>query len=655
MANDATALPMRSGEQQKSRPHWRELWDRHHLALAVVGCTLFLATALVAHARGAARELVIAFYVAAYVSGGIFSLRQAIASLVEERRIDVDMLMVLAAVAAASIGEWLEGGILLFLFSLSNALQSYTLQRTRRAITALMATRPQEALRKEPSGEIRLVPIDELEIGDIVVVRPGERVPIDGVIVDGASSLDESTITGESVPVDKGEGDEVFGGTVNQFGALEVKVTKRPQDTVVAQIIRLVEQAQREQAPTQRVIDTIEQYYAVGVIGMTILVAVIPGLLGYGWSESIYRAITLMVVASPCAVAMAVPVPVIAAIANGARSGVLFKSGVSLEHLAEVTAIGFDKTGTLTEGRPRLTDVVAFEGWERRRVLTLAAAAEGHSEHPLAKAILEAAAAEGLEWTPAEDTVALPSKGVTAEVEEGTVWLGNRRLLAERVTSVSPYVVEQAAGLEAEGKTVVFVGLRDHVIGLVAVVDQLRPGVPEMIARLRQQGIQRMVLLTGDNRRVGEAVGRQVGLDEVFAEMLPQEKAEVITRLREEVGPVAMVGDGVNDAPALATATVGVAMGVAGTDVALETADVVLMSHDLSKLNHAVSLSRRAKRIIWQNLIFALSVIGVLSLLVLTHGLVLSVGVIGHEGSTVLVILNSLRLLWGQHRTAREG
>lgn len=631
------------------------LWQRHRLALAVAGCTLFLIAAQVAAAQGAARPWVVAWFVLAYVAGGAFSLWEGLRQLIQDRRIDVDLLMVLAAAAAASIGEWLEGGVLLFLFSLSNAMQFYAMQRTRQAITALMSLRPQEALRKDPDGELRLVPIEELAVGDIIVVRPGERVPIDGRIVAGNSALDESSITGESIPVDKGEGDEVFGGTVNLFGALEVRVTKRAEETVIAKVIHMVEEAQSEAAPTQRVIDKIEQYYATGVIAATVLAAVIPGLMGHDWSAAVYRAITLMVVASPCAVAMAVPAPVVAAIANGARSGVLFKGGMHLENLAEVAVVCFDKTGTLTVGKPRVTDVVALAGQDREQVLALAAAAEGQSEHPLARAILDAAAAAGLQWTAAENTVAVPGKGITAVVEGQPVWLGNRRLAREQAKDAVEEHLARVDELEQQGKTVMFVGVADAIVGLIAVVDGLRPGAADMIARLKDQGIKKVVLLTGDNRRVGEAIGRQAGVDEVYAELLPGEKAEIVGRLRQTLGPVAMVGDGVNDAPALARATVGVAMGAAGTDVALETADVVLMSNDLAKLNHAVTLSRRVRRIIWQNLIFALGVIVVLSILVLTRGLVLAVGVVGHEGSTVLVILNSLRLLFRQHRTGLEG
>lgn len=631
--------------------HFRKLWARHHLAFAVAGCTLFLAAGWIASAMGASPSIYITLYVLAYVSGGVFSLRDGIVSLIEKRRIDVDMLMVIAATAAASIGEWLEGGILLFLFSLSNALQFYAMDRTRRAITALMSARPREALVRQPSGETRIVPVDDLNIGDVMIVRPGELVPSDGTIVSGNSSLNEASITGESIPVEKTVGDEVFGGTLNQNGALDVRVTKLAEDTVIAKVIRMVEEAQSEEAPTQRRIDIIEQYYAMAVIAITILAAAIPIGLGYDSSSSIYRAITLLVVASPCAIAMAVPAPIVAAIANGARSGVLFKGGIHIENMAELKVIAFDKTGTLTEGRPSVTDIIPMSGWDQSELLALAAAVESSSEHLLAQAVLQAAASDGVEPPHAFNAQALPGKGIAAEVEGyRQVWVGNRRLVEERVGSTPAEAIRLAEGLESAGKTVMFVGVEDQVIGLIAALDLLRAGAAQMIADLKAHGIQRVVMLTGDNKLAAEAIGRQAGIDEVYAALLPNEKAAHIAEMRQKYGPIAMVGDGVNDAPALAQATIGVAMGAVGTDVALETADVVLMSNDLAKINHALSLSRRTRKIIGQNLAFALGVIGVLVLFVLARGLVLAAGVVGHEGSTILVIFNSLRLLFGQHR-----
>lgn len=633
---------------------WQEVWERHHLAFAVAGCALFLAAARLAQAVNTPAGLQWVLYFAAYVSGGFFSLRAGLATLFGERRIDVDLLMVVAAVAAAAIGEPLEGGVLLFLFSLSNALQHYALERTRRAITALMAYRPQVALRKEPDGTERTVPVEALQPGDVIVVRPGELVPIDGIIRAGSSALNEATITGESVPVDKSAGDKVFAGTLNHDGALEVEVTARAEETVLARIIRRVEEAEAERSPTQRAIEKVEQYYATGVIAATVLAAVIPGLLGYGWSAAVYRALTLMVVASPCAVAMAVPSAVVAALANGARSGVLFKGGAPIERMADVAAVAFDKTGTLTEGMPAVVDVIPLAEAAPQEVLALAAAVESRSEHPLAQAVLRAAEEAGCAVAAAEAAKALPGRGVVGEVSGRRVWVGNRHLLQAEAGHAAEAALARAAELEASGLTVMFVGDGDAVLGLIAVQDRLRPGAAAAVRRLKDAGVRRVVMLTGDNGRVARLIGEQAGVDTVYYELLPEEKADLVAKLRDEAGPVAMVGDGVNDAPALAYATVGVAMGRAGTDVAMETADVVLMSDDLSKLAHALTLSRRTRRIIRQNLALALGVIAVMVVLVWARGIALAAGVVAHEGSTVLVILNSMRLLFGQHRSPQQ-
>lgn len=627
-------------------------WQRHKLAVATVGCLVFLIAGGIARAAGASPATVITLFMICYVSGGIYSVRDGVASLVNDRRIDVDLLMVLAAAAAASIGEWVEGGILLFLFSLSNALQAYAMGRTRDAITALVALRPREALLVEGEGKTRLVNIDELKVGDVIVVRPGELIPIDGVITTGTSFLDEASITGESIPVEKGPGDEVFGGTLNQHGSLEVRVNRHTEDTVLAKIIRMVEEAQSEEAPTQRKIDTIEQYYAASVIFVTAAAAVIPVLFGATWSDSVYRAITLMVVASPCAVAMAAPAPIVAAIANGARSGVLFKGGAHLEQMATIDVVAVDKTGTLTVGRPHVTDVIPTGTWDRDHLLAVCASVEVRSEHPLATAIVAKAHETGVELMDADDADAVPGQGIVAAVGDEEVWIGNRRLARAKTSDsrVPPDIEDQIRRLEDEGKTVMIVGTT-HIQGLIAVVDQIRPQAPQAVQQLKEAGVRRVVMLTGDNQRVADAVAKVCGIDEVHAELLPHEKAEIVDTLRQKYGHVAMVGDGVNDAPALAKASLGVAMGAAGTDVALETADVVLMSNDLNKIAHALRLSRRTQRVIWQNLTFALAVIAVLAVSVFAFDIILALGVIGHEGSTLLVIANSLRLLWGQHRS----
>jgi len=628
-------------------------WTRHKEGLAPIGCALFLVLGGVISHVGGDAYLAAAFYVLSYLSGGTLSLKEGVLSLVRDRRIDVDLLMVLAAVAAASIGEWIEGGILLFLFSLSNALQSYAMDRTRRAITALMSLRPQEALLKREDGTTEVVAVDRLEPGDVVVVLPGELIPIDGKVVAGVTSIDESSITGESIPIDKRPGDEVFGGTINQYGSLDVRVAKRTEETVIAKIIRMVEEAQSKEAPTQRKIDTIEQYYAAFVIALTIAVAVIPFALGVPWSDAVYRAITLMVVASPCAVAMAAPAPIVASIANAARSGILFKGGVHVENMAALDVIAFDKTGTLTEGTPVVTDVVPTSDWDVDKVLSVSAAVEKRSEHPLATAIVTAAEERGIDVQSVDQATAIPGEGIVASVDGEDVWIGNRRLAREKLGSIPKDVEAMVKSLEEEGKTAMYVGA-DDVKGLIAVVDRLRPGVPDAIKALKNEGVKRVVMLTGDNESVAAAIAARAGIDEVHAGLLPGEKAEWVDKLRGAHGLVAMVGDGVNDAPALARSTIGVAMGARGSDVALETADVVLMTNDLGKLVHALRLSRRTQRIIWQNLVFALGVIGVLAMVTLFSDLVLAVGVVGHEGSTVLVILNSLRLLWGTHRSKSD-
>ena len=644
------SLPSASERPEPSPTNAATWWERNKLAAATAGCAVFLILGSVARALGAPAGLSLLLYAAAYVAGGAFSTWNGLQTLVRERRIDVDLLMVLAAVAAASIDEWVEGGVLLFLFSLSNALQEYALQRTRRAITSLMNLRPREALRFEANGETVLVAVDELQIGDMILVRPGELIPIDGVIETGTSFLDESSITGESIPVEKGAGDEVFAGTLNQHGSLEVRVTKLAGDTMLAKIIRMVEEAQSEEAPMQRKIDAIEQYYAAGVVLITIAAAIIPVAFGHPWPETLYRAITLMVVASPCAVAMSAPAPIVAAIANGARSGVLFKGGIHIEHMATIDAVALDKTGTLTEGAPSVTDVVPVGQWDRAKVLRVAAGIERRSEHPLAAAIVDAATAEGVEPAEAAEAEAIPGRGIVAQVDGEEVWIGNRHLALAKGASIPDDVRRKAEAMEREGKTVMYLG-SDRLHALIAAMDQVRPSAAAALRRLRAAGIRHIVMLTGDNERAAAAVAKIVGVDEYYAEMLPQDKAQKIEELRAKYGRIAMVGDGVNDAPALARATTGVAMGAAGTDVALDTSDVVLMTNDLDKLVHAVILGRRTQRIIWQNLIFSLAVIAGLVVAVLSADLVLALGVVGHEGSTLLVIANSLRLLWGTHRS----
>jgi Cd2+/Zn2+-exporting ATPase len=610
-------------------------------------------------------------YLIAYITGGIFGVKAGLESL-RQFRIDVDLLMVLAALGAVVVGAPFEGAMLLFLFSLSNVLQAYALGRTRNAIRALMKLRPQQALVKTESGTA-LVPIEQLSVGNRILVRPGERVPLDGMVMEGESSLDQSTLTGESMPVHKRIGDAVFAGTINQSGSLEVKVTKLAQDSTIAKLIKLVEEAQSEKAPTERFLDKFEQVYAVGVIVFTLLLIAVPTLLmSEPFDTAFYRAITVMVVASPCALIISTPAAILSAIANGARKGILFKGGAHLEQAATIDVVAFDKTGTLTVGKPTVTDVTiiplaqhlhaAHPGMpahvredQENILLTLAAAVEAKSEHPLALAIVDTARHRGLLLPEATQFVNTTGKGVRARVAfmgGMDIAVGSPRYFGDHAAVGMDAALAEVQRLQDEGKTSVMVAkLNDDgatILGVIAIADVVRPNAAEVVRQLHALGVKRVVMLTGDNERVAQAVARQVGVDAFYADLLPEDKVARIKALRFEGGKahtVAMVGDGVNDAPALASATMGIAMGAAGTDVALETADVVLMSDDLRQIAYAISLSRQTRKVVIQNLVFAIAVIAVLVISALGFELALPLGVIGHEGSTVIVVLNGLRLL----------
>jgi Zn2+/Cd2+-exporting ATPase len=606
-------------------------------------CALFLATgkALERTAPGAAGLL----YVLAYLAGGTGSAWAAWNAL-RRLRIDINFLMLLAAVGAAYLGQWPEGGILLFLFSLSNALEYYVMRRTRRAIRALMSLQPAKALVRRGRVE-SVVPADALRVSDVIVVRPGERLPADGVVVAGSSSIDQAPITGESIPVDAAPGSLVFAGTINQRGSLDVEVRRNPEETVLARIIALVEGAQSAQVPAQRLIDRFGQGYALLVILASAGAYALLGALGAPRDVSLYRAITLLVVASPCAVVISTPATILSAIANAARRGVLFKGGAYLEVLGRADTVVLDKTGTLTVGRPSVTDVVPLEGSEAT-LLTLAAALEQRSEHALADAIVVAARARGIDPLRPDSFEAVPGRGVRGSVAGTLVRIGNEAFLRDEGLDITEETRGRLTAFRRQGKTPVLVG-DDHVRGIIALADRLRPQAIDTVRALRTLGIRHLMMLSGDHRQAAGAIGRELGLDDVRAELLPHEKAEVVRDL-VTTRVVVMVGDGINDAPALAAASAGIAMGMAGTDVAMETADVVLMGDDLGRLPFAIGLSRYTHRVIVQNLTFAGLVIAGLIVAVFGVGLRLAFGVIGHEGSTVIVILNGLRLLGYHYR-----
>lgn len=625
----------------------RSLLRQERLAPILVGVTLVaLLSGVAARALGAPGWLVTVFATISYVAGGYFGLLASIQSL-RRLEINVDLLMILAAGGAALIGSWPEGATLLFLFSLSNVLQSYALGRSRQAIRKLLDLRPATALVRRNGREVEVL-VEMLGVGETVIIKPGESIPVDGVVTLGESSVDQASITGESVPVDKKPGDQVFAGTVNQHGALEVRVSKPAEDTTLAKIIKLVEEAQDERAPTQRFLDTFEQYYAMAIIaGVTLFIAIPVLFLGQPFQPTFYRGMVLLVVASPCALVISTPASILSAIADAARKGILFKGGAHLENAATLKVVAFDKTGTLTFGRPVVTDVVAMNGYSEDELLALAAAAEERSEHPLAEAVVDEAEARSLTIPAVSNFQAHPGMGVRAQVNGTQVVVGSRRLLEHEGIEIQPAADSQVRRLEDEGKTVLLV--HNHtVVGAIAVADRLRPQAHATVAALKRAGVERVAMLTGDNERVAQAIASEVGVDEVHAALMPDDKVKVLKDLREKYGNIAMVGDGVNDAPALATASIGIAMGAAGTDVALETADVVLMADDLSKLPYVIRLSKKARRVVWQNITFSLAVI--VLLIAGTFGLFgptlpLPLGVVGHEGSTVLVVFNGLRLL----------
>ena len=599
---------------------------------------------------------------------------------------NIDLLMVAAALGAALIGEWEEGALLLFLFTLSGALESFASDRTRQAISGLAELRPDTA-RIQREEEVVEIGIEELAIGDLVVVRPGERLPVDGSVVRGSTTVDQSPITGESIPVYKGVGDSVFSGTINGSGALELRVTKLASESTISKIIGLVQEAQNNAAPTQRVIDRFSQPYTLVVIAVTFLAAVIPILIGNEpVSATIYRAITLLVVASPCALIISTPASILSAIAAAAREGILFKGGAYLEAAASLEVLAFDKTGTLTNGKPQLTDVVPLNSYTEEELLSIAAGAESLSEHPIAQAIVDRAQALELSFKSPQDFRGVAGHGVQAIYERGgsreIVYIGNDKLFMSESMDLSPTIRMIGQQLQRKGKTAILVvrrafgsvSLRSEmpgwsdvnqnvdeilgaperdweVVGFLAVADTVRSGAAETIRALKRLGIERMTMVTGDNRDVASAVADEIGMENVYSELLPEEKVEIVDRL-VKTGSVGMIGDGVNDAPAMATSDLGIAMGGAGTDVALETADVVLMSDDLNKLPFMLRLSRRASEIVRQNLYFSVAVIltlvtltVVLPLLVPGFRLPLPVGVLGHEGSTLIVVVNGLRML----------
>lgn len=642
--------------------------ERRWQATLTVICTLSLVTGyLLEKLYNLSPEWTLPFYITAYLSGGWFGLISSI-EMLKKFKINVDVLMIVAAIGAALVDKWPEGAILLFLFSLSNTLQSYAMGRSRRAIQSLIKLRPNEALVLKPDGTQVKIAVKDLRIGDIIAVVPGDRLPIDGSIIHGSSSIDQSAITGESIPVHKKIGDTVFAGTINKNGSIQIKVTKTSEDTTLAKIIHMVEEAQARKAHSQRILDDFEPKYALSVILATVALIVIPwGLLHQPFDPVFYRAMKILVVASPCALIISTPASILSAIANAAKNGILFKGGVDLEQAARITTFAFDKTGTLTRGEPTVTDVIALvdmlepvsakssgssvpAGWTNSdsdgadEVLRMAAMAESQSEHHLGTAIINEVQRRKLGYDDTADVHIVPGKGIVARTNHTEICVGNRPFAVENTVNWPEAAFSVALQLEEQGKTVVYVNRNREPLGLIAIADVVRKEAGNALDKLKNLGIEQMIMLTGDAEKVAKSVGEGLGITDYYAQLLPEEK---VSRIRDMSGKhvVAMVGDGVNDAPALAVSSLGIAMGAAGTDVALETADVVLMSDDLEKLPYMLQLAKKARKVVWQNIIFSLSVIVVLVSSVFLFQIPLTLGVIGHEGSTVLVVFNGLRLL----------
>ncbi len=625
-------------------PHWvQERWELLLVALA----GLFLLVGWVGERfLGLPPQAALGFYLLAYLAGGYDIAMHALPGLFKGH-FDTDVLMLAAAAGAAVLGEWVEGAFLLFLFSLGHAGEHYALDRARSAVNALGELMPKTA-RVRVGERVVERPVEDLKIGDVVLVPPGGRVPVDGEVLAGESAVDQSPVTGESVPVLRGVGDTVFAGSINQDAALEVRVTRLARDNTLARVMQLVAEAQSQQSPTQQFTERFTARFVPAVLGLVLLVIVLPPL--FGWMplrESFYRAMLLLVAASPCALALGTPAAVLAGVAQAARNGVLIKGGAHLENLGALEVMAFDKTGTLTEGRFRVTDILPLaEDWRGDDLLRLTATVEQSAEHPLARAVVEAARERGLELSAAAALDNLPGRGVRAQLDGKTVWIGSGKLFRlPEAPSLTPAAAQKLAALEAEGKTAMLVHYDGRFIGLLALADAPRPRVRETLSALRALGMRQLVMLTGDNQAVARRIAAEVGVTEVRAELMPEEKLEAIRALQAEYGAVAMTGDGVNDAPALAVATVGIAMGGAGTAVALETADVALMADDLGKLPFAVGLSRASRRIIRQNLAVSLGVIALLMVTSVFGWLELSGAVVLHEGSSLVVVLNALRLL----------
>lgn len=623
------------------RPEVKAAWWTNQRTQATIVSGVILGVATVLGWLNYSETILIPLYVAAAVIGGYSAAKSGLYGL-RSLTFDMNFLMTVAVIGAAAIGEWSEGATVAFLFSFGNTLQTYTMDKTRQSIRALMELAPPEALVRRGDVEERL-PVEEIAIGDIMIVKPGERIAMDGIVKSGLSAVNQATITGESLPVEKTAGDSVYAGTVNEHGALEIAVTRIAADSTLAKIMHLVEEAQAQKAPSQQFVDVFAKYYTPAVLLTAAGIMILPWLLfSQPFAPWFYKGLVLLVISCPCALVISTPVSIVAAIGNSSRNGVLIKGGAYLEQMGGIQAIAFDKTGTLTHGRPVVTEILPLDEKSGQELLALTAAVEKWSEHPLAVAIVEKA--KQLTLPSATNFQALVGRGAQADVNGQTVYVGNRRLFEELGLSLQQ-TQDVMVPLEEQGKTVMLIGSAQTIWGLIAVADTLRDNSKNSIMELRKAGMKHIAMLTGDNSRVAASIAKTLNLDAYYSDLLPQDKVSTVQKLTKEYGTVVMVGDGVNDAPALASANVGVAMGVAGSDTALETADIALMADDLGKLAYVITLSRKTVAVIKQNIGFSVLIKVVFVILTFLGYVDLWLAVLADMGSSILVTLNGMRLM----------
>ena len=579
------------------------------------------------------------FSVTVIVSGYSIA-KEGFSSLLFRKRLSIDLLIIVAAIGSFFIGHGEEGAAVVFLFNIAEFLEVYASERAKRSIASLMELAPEVATVKRNGKEVK-APVGEVDVNEVIVIRPGEKIPLDGIVIKGISSVDQSPITGESMPVTKQVGDEVYAGTINNEGYLEIKVTKKSDETLLSKIVKFVAEAQKKKSPTERFIDKFSKYYTPSVMLLAATVAIVPTLaFNLPFNEWFYKSLVLLVVSCPCALAISTPVAMVSAITSAARNGVLIKGSSYVEEMSKIRVFAFDKTGTLTEGKLEVTDIISIKG-AKKKVLEVAASLEAMSEHPIAKAIVEKARKEKVKLKSVHDFKAIAGKGVTGKNNKNTHYVGSRRLFKELKINLPEEVIQK---LENEGKTVVIVGTEKEIIGLIAVMDKIRDTTIETISKLRGIGIK-TIMITGDNERTAKAIARRIGIEEYRAELLPEDKVKIVRKLSVNYGHVAMVGDGVNDAPALASANVGIAMGAIGSDVSLETADIALMQDNLSKLPYLVKLSERTLKIVKENVLASILIKGSFAVLAFPGLITLWLAVaIGDMGLSLAVILNAIRL-----------